>query len=318
MSFTILGTGRQAPEFVLDNARLTEMMDTSDEWIVTRTGIRQRHICTAESLEDLASKAGLAALEMAGLDPAEVDLILCATMQGDYITPSLACMVQKRIGAACPAMDLNAACSGFIYALDVAAGYYARGTVKHVLVIAAERMSKYLDWEDRSTCVLFGDGAGAVVLGPGDGLLATYLSAEGNEAFLNIPGTPGGFPGASPTPSRQRLFMNGPEVYRFAVLALCSSLETVMKRARVTMDRIRYVVAHQANRRILEAAQARLSIAAEKMVWGVDRYGNTSCASIPLLLDEICRAKALRKGDLLLLSAFGGGLTAGAALIQWG
>ena len=254
---------------------------------------------------------------MAGLAPTDVDLILCATLQGDYITPSLACMVQRRIGATCPAMDLNAACSGFVYALDVAAGYYARGTVKHVLVIAAERMSKYVDWEDRSTCVLFGDGAGAVVLGPGEGLLATHLTAEGNEAFLNIPGTPGGFPGVPVAPSRQCLFMNGPEVYRFAVLNLCSSLEAVMAKARVTMDRVRYVIAHQANRRILEAAQARLAIAAEKMVWGVDRYGNTSCASIPLLLDEIHRAEGLRKGDLLLLSAFGGGLTAGAALLQW-
>lgn len=320
MSFAIRGTGSCVPSFVLDNDGLSAMVDTSDEWIVTRTGIRQRRICTTESMEMLAGEAALAALAMANVAPTDVDLILCATIQGDYITPSLACTVQRYIGATCPAMDINAACSGFIYALDVAAGYFARGHVRHVLVIAAECMSKHVDWTERSTCVLFGDGAGAVLLGPGDGLRSTCLTAEGGEALLNIPGVQSTFPMAAPASAdgRSTIYMNGQQVYRFAVKAMCSGIRDALEKTKTSMAQIRYVLVHQANRRILDAAQERLGIPDEKMVYGVDRYGNTSSSSIPILLDELQRAGRLQPGDLVALCAFGGGLTAGAAVLSWG
>lgn len=318
MSYTILGTGHCVPDFVLNNEMLSEMVDTSDAWIQSRTGMKERHICTTESLTDLAETAARRALRQASLLPEQLDFILCSTIEGDFLTPSLSCMVQQRLGASCPAMDINAACSGFIYALDAAAGYFARGTARHILVIAAECMSKHTDWEDRATCVLFGDGAGAVVLGPGDDLLAVTLQAAGNTAFLNIPGKTSAFPLApKQNPQKQTLYMHGQEVYRFAVQAMCRSINDALAAAGLTMAQVRYVFVHQANRRILEAAQSRLGIEDDKMIMMVDRFGNTSSASVPIILDITNREQKLRPGDIIALCAFGGGLTAGAAVLRW-
>ncbi len=317
MSFRIVGTGRAVPAYQLTNERLSHMVDTSDEWISSRCGIKNRFICTTESMTELAASAARGALDMAGIAAQEIDLILCATMQGDFVTPSLACTVQKALGATCPAFDVNAACTGFVYALDVAAGYFARSKAERVLLVAAECVSKHIDWTDRSTCVLFGDGAGAVLLTPGDGLLATRLTATGNDDFLVIGGTPSPFPGADLSFGKQAISMNGQEVYRFAVNAMCRDVEAVLREGGVTMEDVRYLLAHQANQRILDAARDRLAVPPDKLVVAVDRYGNTSSASIPLMLDELNRADKIARGDLLALSAFGGGLTTGAALLRW-
>ncbi len=311
-----MGTGRSVPAFVLDNARLSEMVDTSDDWIVSRTGIRERHICLTESLADLATDAASRALSQAGVSARELSLILCATLQGDYVTPSLACTVQKRLEATCPAFDINAACTGFLYALDTAAGHYARRGGR-VLVIAAENMSKHIDWNDRATCVLFGDGAGAVVLEQGDNLLASKIGATGNDEFLTIFGSHSRFPGADIPLGKQSVYMNGQEIYRFAVGSMCRDIDDALRTANVSVEDIRFFLVHQANKRILDAAKARLGVNDERMVMTIERYGNTSAASIPIMLDEMNRADRLTRGDLLVFCAFGGGLTTGAAVIRW-
>lgn len=317
ISFRIVGTGRALPESTLTNAKLSSMVDTSDEWIVSRTGIQSRHICTDESLGELAAQAARRALEAAGMSAGEMDLILCATLQGDFVTPSLSCIVQKQIGATCPAFDINAACTGFIYALDVAAGFFARGRAKKVLLIAAECLSKHVDWSDRATCVLFGDGAGAVVLAEGDHFLASTLGAVGDETFLNIYGTQSRYPGAMPREGKQAIQMNGQEIYRFAVTAVCRDIEAVLLASGLRAQDIRYFLLHQANRRILDAAASRLGVEADRVPMNVARYGNTSAATIPILLDELSREGRIAAGDLLVFCAFGGGLTTGAAIVRW-
>lgn len=317
ISFRIVGTGHAVPENIITNEQWSSMVDTSDEWITSRTGIKTRHICMGESLSELSALAARRAMEQAGVTANDIDLILCATLQGDYVTPSLACVVQKYIGATCPAFDVNAACTGFVYALDVAAGYFARGRARRVLVIAAECLSKHLNLEDRSTCVLFGDGAGAVVLTEGDHLLASTLSAAGDEESLIIHGTPSRFPGAKPPRGAQVISMNGQEIYRFAVNAVCRDIEKVLREADIKPQDIHYFLLHQANQRILDAATAKLGVESDRVPSNVGRYGNTSAASIPILLDELHRAGKIQSGDLLTLCAFGGGLTTGAAVIRW-
>ncbi len=318
ISFQIVGTGRAVPEYLLSNQQLSRMVDTSDEWIKSRTGIESRFVCTTEPLAELAARAGEKALHEAGIDPRELDLIVCATMQGDDVTPSLACAVQKRMGAGCPAFDVNAACTGFVYALDVVAGFFARKRAKKVLLVAAECLSKHVDWEDRATCVLFGDGAGAVALVEGEGLLATSLWAAGNDELLTIGGTKSGFPGAaSGTQKKQAIHMNGQEIYRFAVGAVCRDVEAVLGEIGAGLEDVRFFLLHQANQRILDAARARLNVEEERVPSILRRYGNTSAASIPILLDELNRQGRLCRGDLLVLCAFGGGLTSGAAALRW-
>lgn len=315
--FKILGTGSCLPERAVTNDELSTFLDTSDEWITKRTGIRQRSVITHENLTQLASVAARQALEQSGVQPQELDLILCATLQGDYITPSLACMVQQQLGASCPAMDLNAACSGFLYALDVAAGYFARGRVRRVLVIAAEAMSRLVDWTDRSTCVLFGDGAGAVVLGEGEALRAIRLTAQGNAQPLcaahqagNCPFAPADHPGSF-------LQMDGGEVYKFAVSSMVRDVQDVVAEAGLSMEEIGHVVPHQANLRIIEAAAHRLHLPMERCLVGIGDMGNISAACIPILLDRANRAGTLVPGEWLVLTAFGAGFTSGACVLRW-
>lgn len=317
MSFQILGTGSAYPACAKSNDDLAALVETSDEWISTRTGIRSRYVSTSETISDYAEEAARRALENAHTAPEDLDLIICATLRGDYITPSLACVIQKRLGATCPAFDLNAACTGFVYALDVALGYYERKRVKKVLIVAAEEMSKLLDWSDRATCVLFGDGAGAAVLGEGEGLLSIKLSASGNEEVLKISSAEGNSPFAEKRDYSPYLLMNGREVYKFAVAAMCGDLEQVIAEAGLRQEEIDFVLPHQANMRIIETAKSRLSIPPERYRCNMERYGNTSAASIPILLDELNHSGDLKSGNLLALSAFGGGLTTGACVIRW-
>ncbi len=317
MSFSLIGTGSAYPARRVTNGELARLVDTSDEWIIARTGVRERRVLTDESLADIAYSAALRALEDAQVAPKELDLIVCATIRNDYITPSLACLMQKRLGATCMSLDINAACSGFLYALDVADGYFARGRVKKTLVIAAEAMSKMLDWTDRATCVLFGDGAGAAVLSEGNDLLSLRVSASGNAEHLGIPNIEGNCPFSLREKKPQHVYMNGQEVYKFAVNALCHDLEAAIEDAGVRQEDIAFVLPHQANSRIIDAAAGKLRISADKYLSNIERFGNTSAASIPILLDECRRKNMFHLGDLLALSAFGGGFTTGACVLRW-
>jgi len=317
MSFKILGTGSYTPAKIVTNDELSKLVDTSDEWITERTGIKQRHISTNEGTSALAYKAAYNALENANVKPEEIDMILCATISSDLASPSVAIMVQKLLGATCPAMDISAACSGFVYTLDVAAGFFERKKVKKMLVIGAERLSKMLDWQDRATCVIFADGAGAVVLGEGDNYLASKLFAKGDDVTIKIPNFIGLSPYFENEEEKPCINMKGREVFKFAVNAMCNDVTEVLEKANLGQQDVAFVIPHQANLRIIDAVKKKLDIAADKYCHNIDKYGNTSSASIPIVLDEVNREGKIKKGDYIVLSAFGGGLTTGACVIKW-
>ena len=317
MSFSVAGTGSAYPRTVLTNDDMMKIVDTTDEWISSRTGIKKRYIATDESLAQISAAAAKNALENAGIGSEELDYIICATVRADNMIPSMACSVQSLIGASCPAFDINAACTGFIYSLAVANAFFAQKADSKILVIAGDFLSRVVDWNDRATCVLFGDAAGAVVLKQGDDLLSIYLSADGNENIMNIPSSEGNFPLRQGEEKRQYLYMNGQEVYKFAVTSMCGDIIRVAKQAGIKLKDIDYVLPHQANQRIIDAAKSRLKIPGERFVKNIDRFGNTSAASIPMLLDELNRSGRLTKGQTLALSAFGGGLTTGACMLRW-
>jgi 3-oxoacyl-[acyl-carrier-protein] synthase-3 len=317
MSFTIIGTGRCLPEKILSNEEVSGMVDTNDEWIVSRTGIRNRRIATSETMSDLCINAAKAALLNSNTQPEELDLIICATIRGDYLTPSQACIIQEGIGATCPAFDVNAACTGFLYAMDIAQSYFISKKVKKVLIVAYELMSKLVDWNDRNTCVLFGDGGGAVVLGEGDDLLAIKLTAQGNKDILSIPNFEGNSPFNLSTGETQCLRMNGQEVFKFAVNKIIDELKAVIAQSGLDKDDIDIVILHQANMRIIDFAKQMLKMDKTTFVSNLDQHGNTSAGSIPILLDELHQNKVLKKGQLVAMVAFGGGLTTGACIVRW-
>ena len=317
MSFSILGTGKAVPEYVLTNDELSTMVETNDEWIKTRTGIEERRVCKDETLTDLTVRAARDALGNAGIEPAQLDLIICSTMRGENITPSQACVIQKEIGADCPAFDVNAACSGFIYALDIADGYFVRKKVKHVLVVSMDNLSNIIDWQDRSTCVLFGDGGAAAVLGEGDDLLSINLTAVGNDEVLRIPHGSNSSPFYKHEEERAVLHMAGNDVYRFATAAMANGIKKAVEDAGLQQSDIDCVIPHQANIRIINTAAKNLDIPREKFFCNVQHYGNTSSGSVPIALDEANRSGLLKKGDLIAMCAFGGGLTTGSCVIRW-
>jgi 3-oxoacyl-[acyl-carrier-protein] synthase-3 len=312
-SIVILGTGSYAPERVMTNAELAHMVTTSDEWIRSRSGIRERRIAApGETTSDMAVQAANRALEAANVKPDEIDLLVVATFTADLLLPSAASLVQHKLGLspAAASFDLNAACSGFIYALDAGCAMLASGRYHKALVIGAERLSPVVDWSDRTTCVLFGDGSGAAVLGvgsdPGRGLLGTKLRALGNSVeLLHIPA--GG----------QFIKMKGREVFKAAVRAMEDISRSILEQHGLDGSHIALVIPHQANLRIIETLAEYLEIPMDRFFVNVDRYGNTSAASIPMALDEACRAGRIKTGDLILLVAFGAGLTYGSALIRW-
>lgn len=318
MSFRIIGTGSAHPTRSVTNDDLANIVDTSDEWVYSHTGIKSRYICTDETISDVAEAAGRAALENAGTAASELDGIICTTIRGDYFTPSLACVVQERLGAHCPAFDINAACTGFLYALDVAAGFFARKRVKKILIVSSENMSKLLDWKDRSTCVLFGDGAGAAVLAEGDGLLSIRVAAQGNREIMFIPNVSGDSPfNRAPCPESV-LTMHGHDVYKFAVNEMAVRLRSVIEEAGLEQQDVDFVLPHQANLRIIEAAKKRLEIPDDRYCCDIYTHGNISSAAIPTLMDELNRENTFHAGDILALVAFGGGLTSGACILRWG
>lgn len=318
MSFKILGTGHCVPERVVTNDEMSTIVDTSDEWITQRVGVRERRICTTETAAELAYNAALKALDMSNTSPEELDMILCATVSADDASPSMACTVQNMLGATCPSMDLSAACSGFIYMLDTAAGFFARKRVKKMLVIGGERVSRILDWTDRNTCVIFGDGAGAAVLGEGNAYLSSKLFAKGGDSVIKIPNFGGMSPFYTNETQKPYVYMNGQETFKFAVNAMACDLAEVIRDAGLEQKDISWVIPHQANVRIIDAASKKLDIPLDRFGKNIEKYGNTSAASIPMLLDELNREGKFKDGDYLALCSFGGGLSSAACVIRWG
>lgn len=317
MSFKVIGTGSYVPPRIVENDELSTFLDTSDEWISERTGIRRRHVCTTETASELAYMAALAALDDAGVTPDGLDMILCATVSGEYISPPMSCMVQKRLGASCPAMDINTGCSAFVYMMDAAAGYFARGRVKRMLIVGAEQMSRVLDWDDRSTCVIFGDGAGALILEAGDNFLSSRLFSKGDNEVIKIPTSIGKSPFYQGEQEKPFVYMNGQETYKFAVNTLNNDIKNVISDAGLTEEDIAFVVPHQANKRIIEAVKKRMNIPGDRFCCNIENYGNTTAASIPLVIDELNKAGKLKPGDNLVIAAFGGGLSSAACVLRW-
>jgi 3-oxoacyl-[acyl-carrier-protein] synthase-3 len=318
----IIGTGSYLPEKVVTNADLEMMVETSDEWIRDRTGIRQRHVAaTGETTGDLALYAATHALDAAGVKASEIDLIVLGTTTPDIIFPSTACLLQHRLGAnGCAAFDVNAACSGFIYALSVADKFIQSGTVRTALVVGSETLTRMIDWTDRGTCVLFGDGAGAVVLRADTeaGVLSTHLHADGGYKHLlyNPVGVSAGFKLDEPN-AGVRVMMTGNEVFKVAVKTLDSVVEETLTANNLQKSDIDWLIPHQANLRIIQATAKRLDMPMERVVVTVDMHGNTSSASVPLALDLAVRSGRIERGQLVLLEAFGGGFTWGSALIRY-
>lgn len=322
----IIGTGRSVPPKVLTNEDLSKMVDTSDAWIVERTGIRERHILDPSlAASDLATAAGREACKKAGITPAEIDCIIVGTVTGDCPFPATATFVQRMLGArpgGC-AFDLSAACAGFLYGISIADAFIRAATYKYVLVVGVEVLSRIIDWTDRSTCVLFGDGAGAVVLGPDDsgrGVLSTHLYADGS--LTDILWQPAGGSREPLTPEkiaakRHLVTMNGREVYKHAVRNMASAAKTALDANGLTPGDVTWVVAHQANLRILEGVSERVGIPMSRFFTNVERYGNTSSASVPTALDEAVELGKIRQGDTLLLTALGGGLAWASAAVKW-
>jgi len=318
----IAGTGSYLPDRVLTNDDLAKIVDTSDEWIATRTGIRQRHIAAdGETTGDLAYHAAVRALEAAGVTADELDLIVLGTTTPDIIFPSTACLLQARLGAnGCGAFDVNAACSGFLYALSIADKFIKSGDAKTVLVVGAETLTRMVDWNDRTTSVLFGDGAGAVVLkaDADTGILSTHLHADGGkkELLWNPVGVSVGFKEGEKN-AGVAIQMAGSEVFKYAVKALDSVVEETLEANGLDRHDIDWLIPHQANLRIIEATAKRLEMPMDRVVVTVDRHGNTSSGSVPLALDEAVRSGKVQRGQLVLLEAFGGGFTWGSALLRY-
>jgi len=325
MNAGIIGVGSYVPKKVLTNFELEKMIDTSDEWIRTRTGIAERRVVDSGTFtSDLAAQAGLKALDEAKVSPQEIDLMIVATSSPDMIFPSTACLAQNKMGLKdCPAFDISAACTGFVYALAVADSFISSKTFEKVLVIGADALTRHVNWKDRNTCVLFGDGAGAVILGPvakDYGILANYLAADGDGAnLLKIPAGGSQLPGSEDSFREGLHFvsMNGNEVFKFAVRVIPEAVRKVLSQTGISLEEVNYIIPHQANQRIIEAAVSRLKVKPEKMVSNISKYGNTSTASIPLVIDELWKEGNLKSGDLILLVGFGAGLTWGASLIRW-
>lgn len=309
MNAGIIGIGRCLPEKILTNADLEKMVDTSDEWIRTRTGIEERRIADDETnTSDLAYEAARTALVDASINPEDIDMILVATVTPDRPFPSVATMIQEKLGAKkAAAMDLSAACAGFMYGMITAKQFIESGTYKYILVVGVEKLSKITDWEDRNTAILFGDGAGAVVMGPvseGRGILSFELGADGT--------------GGKHLYQEETIVMNGREVYKFAVRQMGESCISVLEKAGLSKEDVDFLIPHQANIRIMEASRQRLELPEEKMSKTIKKYGNTSASSIPIAIVEELQAGKIKDDDLIIMVGFGGGLTWGAIALRWG
>lgn len=324
----IIGTGSYLPDNKVTNDDMAELVETNDEWISSRTGIRERRISTGENTSDLAYEAAQKALINASLAPGDIDLIICATITPDSFMPSVSCIVQERLGARqAAAFDLTAACTGLIYAMAVATAFIENGMYRNVLVIGAETISKTLDWTDRSTCVLFGDGAGALVLSaaeqnntPVRGIKSIILASDGSKGeHLLLPALSLSNPFVNRTDKESQpvITMNGQEVFKFAVRSITDLIKQILAKNEITHQDIKYIVTHQANLRIIEQAAKSLGIPLNKFFVNIDKFANTSAATIGIALDEMVQEDLLQPGDRIILVGFGGGMTSGAVLVEW-
>lgn len=321
----VIGTGSYVPSKVVNNNDLSAIVDTNDEWISTMTGIRERRISEGEDTSDMASKAALKAIENAGIKAENIDLIIVGTATPDSFIPSTACIVQgniKAVNATC--FDISAACSGFVYGLDIATQFIRSGSSKIVLVIGAETLSKIVNWEDRNTCVLFADGAAAAILKASDveGVLSIYRGSDGSKGqYL----TTNAIPVKNPYVSEEYLSkqvdaairMNGREIFKFGVKIIVEGVEKLLEDAQCSLEDIKYIVPHQANYRIIESAARKLGVNEEKFYLNLSKFGNTSAASVGIALDDMVQQNLLKRGDKILLIGFGGGLTYGGLIVEW-
>lgn len=319
----VIGTGKYIPERVVKNAEIEQLVDTDDSWIVTRTGIRERRVSTGENTSQLACKAGEEALKNAGIKPEELDLIIVATTSPEYYTPSTACIVQGLLGAKnAVAFDVGAACSGFVYSMITATNFLKAGSHNTALIIGAEVLSKILNWEDRNTCILFGDGAGAAVLRVGEeaGVISYHMGSDGSKGIEMLSCYTGPVKNAFTEENQEKhypyLTMNGKEVFKFAVRVMAECIEKVLEKSGLTLDDVDHIVPHGANERIIESVVKRLHIEKSKVFYNLEKYGNTSGASIPIALSDLYETGSVKKGDKIILVGFGSGLTFGAVLYQ--
>ena len=322
----ILGTGSYLPEKIVTNKDMEKLVDTNDEWIVTRTGIRERHFAADDEFtSDMATKAAQKALESAGLKPTDLDLIIVATITTDMPTPSTACFVQTKLGAPqAAAFDISAACSGFVYGLTIARAFIESGLYKNILLIGAEKLTTFIDWKDRGTCVLFGDGAGAAIIGPvAEGkheIISTYMAANGTEAdLLKIPGGGCRFPSSLESVENRlhTLKMDGKQIFKIAVKVMSDAVLEAAKRANISLEQISLVIPHQANDRIIQAIGERLGVSPDKLFVNVDKIGNTSAASVGIALDDAVKAGKIKDGQYVAFVAFGAGTTLASSIVKW-
>ena len=312
----IVGTGSEIPKKIVTNDMLSEFLDTSDAWIYPRTGIKHRHVISDEKLEDLAVSAAKKALDNAGMTAADIDYIICSNVVNEYITPGLGCIIQGGIGATCPAIDINCACAGFIYALDIAESHFKAGRVKNVLIVCAEEPTRMTSWKDRNVCVLFGDGAGAAVLTEGDIKGIKLSTASATDKLYQIRTL-------EPTPYITKeeqsvsLQMRGQDVFKFAVKASSGDIKYLLDKLGISADSVDHYLLHQANIRIINTIREFLGQPESKFPTNVETHGNSSSASCPILLDECNRNGIIKRGDLLALSAFGAGFMSGAVIMEW-
>ena len=313
----ISGTGSVLPKKIVTNDMLSEFLDTSDEWIYPRTGVRSRHVISDERLEDMAIEASNKALADAGINASDLDYIICSNVVNEYITPQLSCIIQGGIGATCPCIDINCACAGFIYALQIAESFYKAGFVKNVLIVSAEEPTRMTDWTDRRTCVLFGDGAGAAVLTPGDNIKGFSMSAASATDKLYQIRTLQPTPYITKEEKDVPLQMKGQDVFKFAVKASSSDITKLLKNNSLEASDVDYILLHQANMRIINTIREFLDQPEEKFPVNIEDHGNSSSSCCPILLDECNRKGLFKKGDKVVLCAFGAGFVSGAVLLEW-
>ena len=313
----IIGTGSAHPSWAVTNEMLEKFLDTTDEWITERTGIKERCVISSEKLEDLAVIAAKRALEDANLTAADIDFIICSNVVNEYVTPALSCIIQGMIGATCPTVDINAACAGFLFAMDMAEDKLQCKKAKNILIVCAEEPSRMVSWQNRSTCVLFGDGAGAAVVTAGDELMAPRLSTPSLTDVLYYQRRLEPTPYISKDENYEPLVMRGREVFKHAVTNSCRDIRKLLNQTGLQPEDIKYYVLHQANRRIIDSIRNFLGVDESRVPHNVERYGNISSAALPALLDELNREGKLQRGDKLVFSAFGAGFTTGACIIEW-
>jgi 3-oxoacyl-(acyl-carrier-protein) synthase III len=313
----IIGTGSALPKKIVTNGMLSGFLDTSDEWIVPRTGIKSRHVITDENIEDLGTQAARNALEMSGLQASDIDFFICSNVVSEFITPGLSCVIGEKLGLTCPMIDINCACPGFIYALDIAETYYKAGKVKNVLIACVEEPTRMTSWKDRGTCVLFGDGAGAVVLTEGNNIKGTSLKSQPSVDKIWQKEVLVDTPFITKKEENVPLQMMGREVFKFAVEACTKGVDELLEKTGISKDEVSFFIVHQANKRIIDTIINYMGQPESKFPVNITDHGNSSSASCPILLDECNRKGMFKEGDLLVFSAFGAGLLSGAAVLEW-